>query len=52
MGIQGPTGTGDRFKNFVVKMKGKGKTDLQARRIAAAKALRQERKFKRRKKKK
>ena len=52
MGIQGPTGTGDRFKNFVAKMKAKGKTDLQARRTAAAKALSQERKFKRKKKKK
>lgn len=33
--IQGPQGTGDRFLNFVNKMKAKGKSDLQARRIAA-----------------
>lgn len=47
--IQGPTGTGTRFLNFVAKMKAKGKTELQAKRIAASKALRQERKFKRKK---
>ena len=50
MPILGPTGSGDRFKNFVTKMKAKGKTDLQARRIAASKALKQERKFKRKRK--
>lgn len=34
-GAQGPQGTGDKFKNFVAKFLGKGKTDLQARKIAA-----------------
>lgn len=34
-GIQGPQGTGNKFNNFVVKMMNKGKTNVQARKIAA-----------------
>lgn len=34
--IQGPIGTSQRFKNAVIKLVLKGKTDLQARRIVAS----------------
>lgn len=48
--IQGPIGTGDRFKNKVVKLKAKGKTDLQARRIVAGSGI--EKEFQNRKRRK
>ena len=32
---RGPIGTGERFKTKVAKLVSKGKTDLQARRIAS-----------------
>lgn len=48
-GIQGPQGTGERFKNFVSKFINKGKTSLQARRIAATSNITYKKKKKKKK---